>query len=623
MPFYNSRNLLNAQPLTYYAVAAIAITASNYTSDANASTLASSHNASVVEGYSQCTDSTSSNWVISLHEGWDTNLIGYKQTADDYVTTPVGGLFIFGEGPEGGYKVNAVYQAAYRTSSDEVTFDYLDVVSLEEGHLPLKLVRWWSNTGVLMIEDGYSPPRALNCEYHQNTTIVEGLIIQFEERIGLTGMEEVAGDRRVEMTQPQVVFQTNEKVHVGDEEISSWSPLYGQCVTVNLPEVAQEDRVAFYYRPYGVENATVSFMGMMQEMPTQRLRNGKKRPNYWGDQARINFTAPHATGNAEIKVCANNVSETSNKLDYDDFMIMEIVVEQRSLTSSIPPAPAMTERPLPSSNSPNETMKLITQTKWTLTSSTQSCGTGDTDTEYQRFLTTEYYNVIGGREYHANDGKVNYFYVDESARKFEAQYSTYTELTRSPWNFSTYSGQLQDDGSLRLIHEFQQIETATMNAPNPNYSLDRKEHILWPCDGLPGQTVTADDAERVFISVNEGQTFQSMPSCDVLFETSFESSDSQFVQTLQKVGGIWQGKMSHSAKCEATMPALCASFNGPWVNTPSQISDDPLVLRVEDDKCQSGYEFVFDGTVARVDVTHDSTCSLEPYSFYVMECRPN
>lgn len=114
-----------------------------------------------------------------------------------------------------------------------------------------------------------------------------------------------------------------------------------------------------------------------------------------------------------------------------------------------------------------------------------------------------------------------------------------------------------------------------------------------------------------------------MPSCDVLFETSFENSASQMIQSLQKVGGVWQGKNSHSAKCEATMPALCSSFNGPWVNTPSQISEDPLVLRVETDKCQTDYQFVFDGAVARVDVTHDTSCSFEPYSLYMMECQLN
>jgi len=423
------------------------------------------------------------------------------------------------------------------------------------------------------------------------------------------------------MASSEVVFQTNEKVHVGDEEISSWSPLYGSCVTITLPDVEQGDQVAFYYRPYGVENAQVSFMGMTRLMPAQRPQPGKKRPNYWGEMTRMDFTAPSAGSKPLIEVCAENVSETRQKVDFDDFMMTELVVERiasahRTAPTTVAPTPTA-----PPPNAPGETLQIITQTNWTLISS-QSCGIGDKETDYQRFLTTEYYNVTGGREFHANDGEVNYFTVDEASRRFGAKYSTYTNLTNAPWNISTYTGQLHDDGSLHIVHEFQQIDTGTMNAPRPNYSLERKEYVLWPCDRLPKKTVAAPGAERVLISVAGAESSQDNLSCDALFAASFERSTSELITTLQKVNGVWQGKNNHSAKCEVTMPNLCPLFNKPWINTPRELAADPLVLRVDDGTCQSDYQFGFNGAMARVDVTYNTGCSREPYSFYMMECRP-
>ena len=171
------------QYLIFLFISALVSPAS--TSASGQTQLVSAQNASIIEGYSFCSDSGSPSWVISLHEGWDSNLVGYEQSAEGFSAVPVGGVFIFGQTNEGSDDVSAVYQAAYRTSTDEVTFDYLEVVSPEEGNLPLDLVRWWSNTGVLMIEDGYSPPRALNCEYRTDTSVIEGLLSQFERRLGI------------------------------------------------------------------------------------------------------------------------------------------------------------------------------------------------------------------------------------------------------------------------------------------------------------------------------------------------------------------------------------------------------------------------------------------------------
>lgn len=181
---YIPKNWSIFQHLIFLLISVLVSTAS--TSASGETQSVSVQNASIIESYSFCSDGSSPNWVISLHEQWDSNLFGYEQSAEGFRAVPVGGVFIFGQTNNGSDEVSAVYQAAYRTSTDEVTFDYIDVVSPEEGHLPLNLVRWWSNTGVLMIEDGYSPPRALNCEYRADVAIIEGLLSQFEERIGIS-----------------------------------------------------------------------------------------------------------------------------------------------------------------------------------------------------------------------------------------------------------------------------------------------------------------------------------------------------------------------------------------------------------------------------------------------------
>jgi hypothetical protein len=71
------------------------------------------------------------------------------------------------------------------------------------------------------------------------------------------------------------------------------------------------------------------------------------------------------------------------------------------------------------------------------------------------------------------------------------------------------------------------------------------------------------------------------------------------------------------------MPALCPSFNGPWINEPREISASPLLLRVDDGSCEADYSFEFDGAIAYVDVTYNAGCSHEPFSFHMMECQPN
>jgi hypothetical protein len=148
-------------------------------------TSASALNAAVLDGYSYCTDGNPTNWVINLHEQWDANLIGYEHKVTGYSSLPVGGIFIFGRTENNLTEVSAVYQAAYRSSIDEYTFDYLEVTSPEEGNIPLSSVRWWSDTEILMVDDGYSTPRALNCEYRTDVNFVVDLLAQFEKRIGL------------------------------------------------------------------------------------------------------------------------------------------------------------------------------------------------------------------------------------------------------------------------------------------------------------------------------------------------------------------------------------------------------------------------------------------------------
>ena len=266
----------------------------------------------------------------------------------------------------------------------------------------------------------------------------------------------------------KVVFRRNDQVHIGDEKISKWSRLYGACVNVDLPDVAQGDQVIFSFRPYGLEKATINFLNDKKFLTPQVPLKGKKRPNYWGQENNISFTATQDARSPAIEICAQNVAGRGQRVDYDDFMIRDLLVK-------VSETPKLKSR--------GDVFNTITETKWSLAS--LPCEVNGKLSNYQRFKSTEYYNVINGKTNRATDGKMEFFTVDENNRRFEARFSTYIKLTRSAWNITTYSGQLNNDGSMTMVKKHQQIDTNTMNSRSPNYSSETSTRTLQPCRILP------------------------------------------------------------------------------------------------------------------------------------------
>ena len=293
------------------------------------------------------------------------------------------------------------------------------------------------------------------------------------------------------------------------------------------------------------------------------------------------------------------------------------------------PAPGKVPQPQAPSDQPaqpvdagSDTLNTVTETQWTLYGA-PSCGIGGEVTDYQRFLPTEYYNVITGTEYHADDMRVEYFRVDEARRRFEASYSTWVAMAPAhPWTITEYVGVLQADGSMELSTVIQQVDFDTVNDLVPRYDTSREEETLWPCDNLPEASAGSDGATRVLVQVPDGLDPDAYDSCDAVFNAAFEGLDVPIMTVFEQVDGTWQAENFHTAHCEENSPNMCPLIGGEWTQNPREVSSNPLVLENTIDGCTSSYEFILEGRSGVANGSSRGDCAFggEPFTYAVIDC---
>ena len=120
-------------------------------------------------------------------------------------------------------------------------------------------------------------------------------------------------------SQPQIV-------HLGDENIRSWARLWGRCYAVSVPPLAAGSTVRLRYQEFGVEAAYAQLAGVTRSLPPQP-KQGKKRPNYWGNHRTIEFNLGGSFPGGELSVCAAPVPNPEFSGDHDDLMLRNIAVE--------------------------------------------------------------------------------------------------------------------------------------------------------------------------------------------------------------------------------------------------------------------------------------------------------
>ena len=270
----------------------------------------------------------------------------------------------------------------------------------------------------------------------------------------------------------------------------------------------------------------------------------------------------------------------------------------------------------------NDTLNTVTETRWTFYG-TPSCGIGGEVTDYQRFLPTEYYNVITGNENHADDMRVEYFRVDEARRRFEASYTTWVAMAPAhPWTIAEYVGVLQADGSMELSTVIRQVDFDTVNDLVPRYDTTREEETLWPCDNVPEASAGSDGATRVLVQVPYGLDPDAYDSCDAVFGAAFEGLDVPIMTIFEQVDGTWYAENFHTAHCEENSPNICPFIGGEWTQNPREVSSNPIVLENTIDGCTNSYEFILDGRAGVANSSSHGDCALggEPFTYAVIDC---
>lgn len=119
--------------------------------------------------------------------------------------------------------------------------------------------------------------------------------------------------------QPQIV-------HLGDENIRNWARLWGRCYAVSVPPLSAGSTVRLNYQEFGVEAAYAQLAGINRALPAQP-RQGRKRPNYWGNHRTIEFNLGSAFAGGDLSICAAPVPNPEFTGDHDDLMLRNIGVE--------------------------------------------------------------------------------------------------------------------------------------------------------------------------------------------------------------------------------------------------------------------------------------------------------
>lgn len=139
-------------------------------------------------------------------------------------------------------------------------------------------------------------------------------------------------------------------IHIGDENIDSWTPLSGLCISVEFPAGENSIKYKVTYEPYGLEKAYFALEdGRAFELPAQTVLSGK-RPNYWGEQVELSFEAPPHNGNFSGRLCADLVDRN----DFDDLMLRNlstwigVFAEKNSDANTLSSEAKVIEKPFPS-----------------------------------------------------------------------------------------------------------------------------------------------------------------------------------------------------------------------------------------------------------------------------------
>ena len=263
---------------------------------------------------------------------------------------------------------------------------------------------------------------------------------------------------------------------------------------------------------------------------------------------------------------------------------------------------------------------LITESRWTLGGST-SCGIGELDTHYQRFLSHEYYNVIAGREYKSDETDLEYFRVDEDNRSFEASYIIYSRrITDHPTGILRFKGKLLPDGSMQVSQTRKVIDFNTLSAAVPRYNENTEPtRVVYRCDNLPTSAVGSSNASRTFIQVPDGLDFSDLGTCASVKNASFEGFPSAMFFIWMLVDGQWSGESKYTRHCVNNTPDACPLFEFSF-NDILQVSSDPLTIETEARGCVNSWVFNFEGERAVVDVAGRGTNCGDPFSLVVLEC---
>ena len=123
------------------------------------------------------------------------------------------------------------------------------------------------------------------------------------------------------------VFSSDDQYHLGDENIGSWPNLWGACIGLGMAKLNPLDIVKIEYNSYGLETAYLQVGSQKQILSPQMPRKGKRRPNYWSSRQTTEIIVRNPNKAASISICSESVAVAGQPIDYDDWMIKNIIVE--------------------------------------------------------------------------------------------------------------------------------------------------------------------------------------------------------------------------------------------------------------------------------------------------------
>ncbi len=121
------------------------------------------------------------------------------------------------------------------------------------------------------------------------------------------------------------LYESTGELHLGDENIRSWSALVGKCLKIELGSNRDLIDATMSFKAYGAENTSIVVGDRITPFYNQRINPGKTRPNYWSDE--ISIVIPLNNSSLplnSLRVCGDVVQNPEHPGDLDDFMIKDI-----------------------------------------------------------------------------------------------------------------------------------------------------------------------------------------------------------------------------------------------------------------------------------------------------------